>query len=120
MNIGADMRLDTPSLPRQALREPLVEAVQPEAPTDHLIDLTVSPVTEGIGFPAKEVSPMYSPVSVGFFGLTGTAVGAAGISGSFGGLTSLVITLAVLLVLFASVLAARVVARRRFGRAISR
>jgi hypothetical protein len=146
MNIGADMRVDTPSLPRQAhrgpllaaqqhgagpsdsLRSPLDQAQKQQFETQHtfteapeqLIDLSTAPVTGGIGFPAKEVSPMYSPVSIAFFGLTGTAVGAAGLSGSFGGLTSLVITAAVLAVLFASVLAARVIARRRFGRAISR
>ncbi len=58
---------------------------------------------------------MYSPVSIAFFGLTGTAVGAAGLTGSFGGLTSLFVTAAVLAILFAVVLAARTVARRRLA-----
>jgi hypothetical protein len=48
--------------------------------------------------------------------MTGTAVGAAGLTGSFGGLRSLIVTLTTLFVLFASVLVARSVARRRVGR----
>jgi hypothetical protein len=62
-----------------------------------------------------EVSTMYSPISIAFFGLTGTAVGAAGVTGSFGGLTSLFATVAVLFTLFALFLAARAVARRRLN-----
>jgi hypothetical protein len=77
---------------------------------------STAPVGQPTALPAKpEVSSMYSPISFAFFGLTGTAVGAAGITGSFGGLTSLVVTVAVLAVLFAAVLAARAVARRRLN-----
>jgi hypothetical protein len=64
----------------------------------------------------NEVPSMYSPLSIAFFGMTGTAVGAAGFTGNFGGLTSLIVTLTTLCVLFVSVLAARSVARRRVGR----
>ncbi len=58
---------------------------------------------------------MYSPASIAFFGLSGSAVGAAGVTGSFGGLTSLFVTAIVLSILFFGLLAARAVVRRRHG-----
>jgi hypothetical protein len=121
MNTGADWRLDSPSL-RPSLPTVIPEVSQTEAIIDLAdpIDLTVAPnstpagpVPRGFGSSTKEVSPMYSPVSFAFFGLTGTAVGAAGLTGSFGGLTSLVITATILAIMFSLLLAARFVARRR-------
>jgi hypothetical protein len=61
-------------------------------------------------------SPMYSPLSLAFFGLTGTAVGTAGVTGSFGGLTSLMVTAGALLALFVLFLLARATARRNASR----
>jgi hypothetical protein len=96
MNMSTEWRLESSPLPCQTSSS--APNVQPVVP----------PVR-------PEVSSMYSPLSVAFFGVTGTAVGAAGVTGSFGGLTSLVITVAVLAVLFAAVLAGRLVARRRLN-----
>jgi hypothetical protein len=62
----------------------------------------------------SEVS-MYSPASIAFFGITGSAVGAAGLTGSFGGKTSLMVTAVVLAFLFVALLLARTVMRRRHG-----
>jgi hypothetical protein len=59
---------------------------------------------------------MYSPLSLAFFGLTGTAVGTAGATGSFGGLTSLLVTTGVLLMLFVVFVLARATARRNASR----
>ncbi len=56
---------------------------------------------------------MYSPASIAFFGVTGSAVGAAGLTGSFGGVTSLFVTAIVLTLMMATLLVTRAVIRRR-------
>jgi hypothetical protein len=74
-----------------------------------------APVSAPDPSPRPEVSSMYSPASIAFFGVTGSAVGAAGLTGSFGGLTSLFVTAIVLATLFVSLLAVRALVRRRHG-----